>query len=52
MKDDKRVPMQGGYIIEAMRKHFLNGDCFIMAEELFGICKDSPEPINYHVYAG
>lgn len=39
--------LQGAYILTAMREHFLNGDAYIMSDELYGICKEARKGISF-----
>ena len=43
-----RKAMQGDYILDALRQHFLSGDSYIMADELYGLCKESRKNLNYN----
>ena len=45
-----RKTMQGDYILDALRQHFLSGDSYIMADELYGLCKESRKNLNYDVF--
>ena len=45
-----RTTMQGDYILDALRQHFLSGDSYIMADELYGLCKESRKNLNYDVF--
>lgn len=42
--------LQGTYILATMQEHFLNGDTYIMSDELYGICKDMGKGISYDVF--
>ena len=42
--------MQGDYILDALRQHFLSGDSYIMTDELYGLCKQYRKNLNYDVF--
>ncbi len=49
-KKKTRKAMQGEYILDALRKHFLNGDSYIIADELYRLCKESRKNLNYDAF--
>ena len=42
--------MQGEYILDALRRYFLGGDSYIMADELYNICKAEYKNLNYNAF--
>lgn len=39
--------VQGGYILVALKKHFLNGDAYVNLDEIYNICKKSFQNVEY-----
>ena len=52
MQEKRRThkSMQGDYILDTLRQHFLSGDSYIMADELYGLCKESRKNLNYDTF--
>lgn len=49
-KSKNKKPTQGEYILVALRHHFLNGDSYIMADELYGICKEERKSLAHQAF--
>ena len=47
---NKKQPTQGEYILNALRHHFLGGDSYIMADELYAVCKEDRKSLAYEAF--
>ena len=50
MTEEKKKKLQGAYILEALKEHFLNGDAFAFEEEVYGICKKFSRDVVYSTF--
>ena len=42
--------IQGGYILVALKKHFLNGDAYVNLDEVYDICRRAFQEVDYSVF--